>query len=55
MKPHIANIKVEGALANPRENEAHLFLPAPPLQKKENANSTFDSLARENSLLSSDG
>lgn len=34
MKPHVANIKVEGALANLKENEVHLFLPALFLKRK---------------------
>lgn len=34
MKPHVANIKVEGALANPKENEVHLFLPTPLTKRK---------------------
>lgn len=34
MKPHVADIKVEGALTNPKENEVHLFLPTPLLKRK---------------------
>lgn len=34
MKPHVANMKAEGALANPKENEVHLFLPTFLLKRK---------------------
>lgn len=34
MKLYVANMKVEGALANPKQNEAHLFHPTPLLKRK---------------------
>lgn len=34
MKPHVANIKVEGALVNPNENQVHFFFPHTPPEKK---------------------
>lgn len=34
MKPHVASIKVEGAAANPKENEAHPFHPKPLLKRE---------------------
>jgi len=33
MKPHVANMKVKGALANPNENQVHFFLPTPLLKR----------------------